>query len=102
MRKKTPTSRVPGPARYSSTFVDDQNAERAKVPAVNAEEDSDEQGSWPGEVLLHIRGRPERRESKSPRGECGRRLRRAGFLARRGTPPHSWTTRTPREQKSPR
>jgi hypothetical protein len=27
--------------------VDDQNAERAEVPAVNAEEDSDEQGSWP-------------------------------------------------------
>ena len=37
-----------GPTRYSSTPVDDDNAERADVPRVEAEEDdAEEEGSWP-------------------------------------------------------
>jgi hypothetical protein len=47
--------------------VDDQNAERAEVPAVNAEEDSDEQGSWPvlsdHDLSVCIRDSPDARSS---------------------------------------
>ena len=37
-----------GPARYPSTPVDDDNAERADIPSVEAGEDNaNEAGSWP-------------------------------------------------------